>query len=103
MAKVQDPIAQVIQRDLARFAQVTSPRRVDLVNLSIFRDVGSWLLGNIPGVGSFISDAFGDNMYADMKRRMTPEEVDTFTEVTRRWPDSVALIQTFQRLPEETW
>ncbi len=100
MNKVQDPIAEVIQRDLARFAHVTSPRRVDLVNLALFRDVGAWLLGNIPAVGSFVSDAFADNMYADMKRRMTPQEVNTFTEVTRRWPDTVALIQTFQSLPE---
>ena len=97
---MDDPLLDGLKRDLARFAQVTTPRRVELVNMSIVRDVGSFLLGQVPGVGDFAADFFGDNMFANMRRRMTDQETDTFTKVTTRWPDTIALVQTFQRIPE---
>ena len=85
--------------------------------MSIARDVGGWLpsassgqaLGQVPLLGSFLADAYQacpepcrrDNVWADMRRRLTPQEIDTFTEVTRRYPDTLALLTTFQRLPAE--
>lgn len=73
---------------------------MDLIGRSLVRDVGGWLLDQVPGVGSFLSDAFMDNIWADMRASMTREEDEAFVEITRRWPDTVALIQTFQNLPE---
>lgn len=98
--QVRDPIFDTLKRDVARFAQVTTPRRVELVNMSIVRDVGSFLLGQIPAVGDFVADLYGDNLWANMRRRMTDQEASTFTQVTRRFPDTIALVQTFQRIPE---
>ncbi len=69
--------------------------------MSVVRDVGGWLLGQIPLVGDFLADAYQDNVWADMCRRLTPQEVNTFTEVTRRYPDTLALLATFQRQPNE--
>ena len=73
---------------------------MNLIGRSLIRDVGGYLLDQIPGVGSALSDAFQDNLWADMRASMTREEDESFVEITRRWPDTIALIQTFQNLPE---
>ena len=99
--KVRDPLFEMLVKDLTRVAGSTSPRRMDLIGMSVFRDVGGWLLDQVPGVGSFLSDAFQDNVWADMRQRMLPEEDTAFIEITRRWPDTVALIQAFHRVPEQ--
>ncbi len=71
--------------------------------MSAFRDVGGWLLGQIPAVGDFFADAFQDNIWATMRRNLTTLEVETFTDVTRRYPDTLALALTFQKLPQEAF
>ena len=98
-AQVQDPILELLERDADRVLRVASPRRAEALNMSVVRDVGGWLLGQIPLVGDFLADAYQDNIWADMTRRLTDQEVNTFTEVTRRYPDTVALITTFQQVP----
>lgn len=98
--RVQDPVFELLQQDASRVLRVTSPRRAEALNMSIVRDIGGWLLGQLPLVGDFLADAYQDNLWADMRRRLTPREENTFTEVTRRYPDTVALLATFQRLPE---
>lgn len=90
-----------IERDLEQVAGVLSPRRVEAMQMSVARDVGGWILGQIPVVGDFLADAFHDNMWANIRRDLTQQEVETFTDVTRRYPDSLALALTFQRLPKE--
>lgn len=101
---ITDPVfemlSQAVKSDLRRLAGSDSPRRVELIGRSVVRDVGGWLLDQVPGIGSFLSDAFMDNIWADMRASMTREEDEAFVEITRRWPDTVALIQTFQNLPE---
>lgn len=97
---VADPIAEVLEQDAARVLKLTSPRRVEALNISLARDVGGWLLGQIPLVGDFLADAYEDNLWADMRRRLTAQEVEAFTEVTRRYPDTLALLATFQQVPE---
>ena len=62
--------------------------------------MGGWLLGQVPLVGDFLADAYQDNLWADMRRRLTTQEVNTFTEVTRRYPDTLALLATFQQVHE---
>lgn len=102
--EIRDPLFEMVsaavRSDLERLAGSPSPRRMDLIGRSLVRDVGGWLLDQVPGVGSFLSDAFMDNIWADMRASMTREEDEAFVEITRRWPDTVALIQTFQNLPE---
>ncbi len=96
-----DPLFGPIVRDLEQVAVLASPRRVDALQLSAARDVGGWLLGQLPVVGSFFADAFGDNMWATMRRNLTAREIHTFTDTTRRYPDTLALALTFQSLPQE--
>ena len=88
-----------IKKDLDQVMGLAAPRRVEAIQMAAARDVGAWLLGQIPVVGDFLADALQDNMWANMRRRLTPQEIDTFTEVTRRYPDTLALALTFQRLP----
>ena len=97
--RVRDPIFEALTSDVSRFASAASPRRMELVGMSVVRDAGVFLLGLVPGVGDLVADLYGDNVFAEMRRRMTDQETETFTEVTRRWPDTIALVQTFQRLP----
>jgi hypothetical protein len=97
---VADPIAEVLEQDAVRVLRLSSPRRVEALNMSLARDVGGWLLGQIPLVGDFLADAYEDNLWADMRRRLTAQEVNTFTEVTRRYPDTLALLATFQQVRE---
>ncbi len=97
--KVVDPVWELMERDAGRVLGNASPRRAELVNISIARDVGGWLLGQVPLVGELLSDAFEDNLWVDMRRRLTPREIETFTEVTRWLPDTIALLTTFQRMP----
>jgi hypothetical protein len=105
--EIRDPLFEVISEavrsDLEKLAGSPSPRRMDLIGRSVVRDVGGWLLDQIPTVGSALSDAFQDNIWADMRENLTREEDQAFVEITRRWPDTVALIQTFQNLPERAW
>ena len=98
--RVADPLAEVLERDAGRMLNLASPRRVEALNLSIVRDVGGWLLGQVPLVGELIADAYEDNLWADLRKRLTTQEVETFTEVTRWYPDTLALLATFQRVPE---
>jgi len=96
--QVADPLAEVLERDARRVLNLTSPRRVEALNMSLVRDVGGWLLGQVPLVGDFLADAYEDNLWADMRRRLTTQEVETFTEVTRSYPDTLALLATFQKV-----
>ncbi len=64
--------------------------------MSLARDVGSALIGMVPVVGGQLADLYGDNVWANMKRRLTDQEEARFTDVTRRYPDTIALLQTFQ-------
>ncbi len=98
--RVADPIADILERDAGRMLNLTSPRRVEALNMSIVRDVGGWLLGQVPLLGELIADAYEDNLWADMRKRLTSQEVETFTEVTRWYPDTLALLATFQKVPE---
>lgn len=98
--QVADPIAEVLERDAVRVLKLTSPRRVEALNMSVARDVGGWLLDQVPLVGELLGDALKDNLWADMRKRLTTQEVDTFTEVTRWYPDTLALLATFQKVPE---
>ena len=68
--------------------------------MSVARDVGSYALGIVPVIGDLLADFWGDNIWAEMRKRLTDQETATFTEVTRRWPDTIALVTTFQRIPE---
>ena len=99
-ARVQDPVFELLEQDASRVLGVASPRRVEAVNMSIVRDVGGWLLGQVPLVGDFLADAYQDNLWADLRRRLTPQEENAFTEVTRWYPDTLALLATFQRVPQ---
>ena len=98
--KVSDPLAEILERDAGRMLSLTSPRRVEALNMSIVRDVGGWLLGQVPLLGELIADVYEDNLWADMRKRLTAQEVDIFTEVTRWYPDTLALLATYQRVPE---
>ena len=98
--QVADPLRKVLEQDASRVLRLTSPRRVEAVNMSIVRDVGGWLLGQVPLVGDFLAEAYEDNLWADLRRRLTPQEESAFTEVTRWYPDTLALLSTFQRVPE---
>ena len=98
---VANALLAPIERDLEQVMGLASPRRVEAIQMSAARDVGGWLLGQIPVVGDFLADAFSDNIWANMRRNLTQQEVNTFTEVTRRYPDTLALALTFQRLPKE--
>jgi hypothetical protein len=97
--QVADPVWDLVGRDATRVLRLTCPRRVEALQMSIARDVGGWLLGQVPVVGDLLADAYEDNLWADMRRRLTSEEVETFTEVTRRYPDTLALLATFQQTP----
>ena len=98
--QVTDPVWEAVEQDASRVLKLTSPRRVEAVNMSIVRDVGGWLLGQVPLVGDFLAEAYEDNLWADLRRRLTPQEEDAFTEVTRWYPDTLALLATFQRVPQ---
>lgn len=104
--EIRDPLFEMVsaavRSDLEKLAGSPSPRRMDLIGRSLIRDVGGYLLDQIPGVGSALSDAFQDNIWADMRQSLTREEDESFVDVTRRWPDTIALIQTFQNLPERS-
>jgi hypothetical protein len=97
--QIADPLWTALERDASRVLRLTCPRRVEALQMSVARDVGGWLLGQVPVVGDLLADAYGDNLWADMRRRLTAEEVSTFTEVTRRYPDTLALLATFQQVP----
>ncbi|MDP3062447.1 MAG: hypothetical protein Q8O40_04420 [Chloroflexota bacterium] len=86
-----------LEREATRALGLASPRRVELLNGSIAKDVGGWLLGLVPVVGTGLSDIFADHLDADMHRRMTPAEASTLRQETRWLPDSIALIRTFQK------
>ncbi len=105
--EIRDPlfeaISEAVRSDLERLAGSPSPRRMDLIGRSVVRDVGGWLLDQIPGVGSALSDAFQDNIWADMRQNLSREEDEACGEITRRGPDTGALIQTFQNRPERAW
>ena len=88
-----------LEREATRALGLASPRRVELLNVSIAKDVGGWLLGLAPVVGTGIADIWTDNLDADMHRRMTPAEASTLRQETRWLPDSIALIRTFQKEP----
>ena len=97
--QIADPLREVLEQDASRVLRLTCPRRAEAVQMSIVRDVGGWLLGQVPLVGDFLADAYQDNLWADLRRRLTSQEVDAFTEVTRHYPDTLALLATFQRTP----
>ncbi len=68
--------------------------------MSVVRDVGGWFLDQVPLVGELLGDTLKDNLWADMRKRLTVQEVDTFTEVNRWYPGTLALLATYKRVPE---
>ena len=96
----RDPIFEALERDITEFLNIGSRRRAELTNMSVARDLGAWLIGEIPLVGQQLADAWQDNVWADMKAKMTAFEVEAYTQTTRFLPDTIALLNTFQRTPE---
>ena len=69
--RIADPVWQAVEQDASRVLKLTSPRRVEALNMSIVRDVGGFLLGQVPLVGDFLAEAYEDNLWADLRRRLT--------------------------------
>ena len=75
------------------------PKKGELVMQGVTADVLSFGLGFIPWVGDILGDAVEDNIMADVVQKLSPSEMSEFREQNRVYPNGVALLRTFQRVP----
>jgi len=75
------------------------PQKSEMVMQGITADVLSWALSNIPTVGDFLGDFVNDNIMADVLQKLSSAEIAEFKDQNRVYPNGVALLRTFQRVP----
>lgn len=84
--------------DLGRLLpHMPTARQGEMLAMGAAIDVTQWTLGQIPTVGDILADIVGDNIEADMLRRMTPEEKVRYREDTRFLPSGLAVWQGIRK------
>lgn len=61
----------------------------------IGQDAADAVIGIIPWVGDILADTIGDMHYAEIRKILTPEELDKFVEYDKMFPTTVALAKIF--------
>lgn len=75
------------------------PKKGEMVMQGITADVLGYAFGYIPVVGDFVGQFVNDNIMADVQSKMTDAEMTEFRAQNRVYPNGVALLRTFQRVP----
>jgi hypothetical protein len=91
LPKIRIPIVDVTLPEvtLPPFPQIPKldDRQMDIVRYGIMDDVSDL----VPVLGDFFSDV----AYAEIKKKMTPEEYEAFIEENKYLPSSLAAIKVF--------
>ncbi|MBA7606333.1 hypothetical protein ES703_13481 [subsurface metagenome] len=75
------------------------PRKSEMVMQGVTADVLSYAFGYIPGVGDIVGQFINDNIMADVLQKLSPAELSEFRDQNRVYPNGVALLRAFQRVP----